>query len=341
MTAFLVSGAIILAYWIEDHWIRAFYLWATISVVMIYSTLAATGILGLATLHMSTVDSLVKLSVAMIVFITATRIKKENVEFVFNVFCVFILMQCVFFLLQHVGLDIMRGVTYFTLASLNTVVFSGTLGNPNFFAACVVITMPLFFRKRWVWCLPILIVCLMLARTSGAVAAVIVGICYWIWKSKAKQRVYILAAVAVLVVVFFMVFEDLAFDAFRKRAWRSIIEHWRTWLPIGSGFGSYQIYAGVEHAHNDYLEAAFEGGFVHVICFLGFGITFLVNAWKEVDRIKVLIMTSLVMLGVNAFFNYPLRLAPSGFIALVLLGMYCNGRLFNIRGHLRANPEPH
>ena len=52
---------------------------------------------------------------------------------------------------------------------------------------------------------------------------------------------------------------------------------------------------------------------------------------KQTDSFKITIGACIITAAVNALGNYPLRLAPSGFICLVLLGIYQNAGLLDLR----------
>jgi hypothetical protein len=53
---------------------------------------------------------------------------------------------------------------------------TGITGNPNDVSCILAITLPLFFRRKWVWCLPLMAIGLILARTTnGLIAALVVS----------------------------------------------------------------------------------------------------------------------------------------------------------------------
>jgi hypothetical protein len=56
-----------------------------------------------------------------------------------------------------------------------------TLGNTNFLAAFLAISVPCFFRKKWWMLLPLIIGTLFIAHTSTAIVAVLIGTGFYLW----------------------------------------------------------------------------------------------------------------------------------------------------------------
>lgn len=136
-------------------------------------------------------------------------------------------------------------------------------------------------------------------------------------------------------------FEGVSDDA-RYEFWATTLEAIRTFMPFGTGFGTFEpAYALIEplegvrnfvvnHAHNDYLEVALEAGAA------GIGLIFLFTAWFVVRVFAIIrqerpdrtlawsgaIIVSLVML--HSVVDYPLRTQAIGctfaFACAVLIG---------------------
>lgn len=81
--------------------------------------------------------------------------------------------------------------------------YTGLMGNPNETSAMYAICLPLFFRKPWIWTLPIVVLGLVLARTSnGILAAAIVSAVYASWKYGWQGRVVSFAIIPIFLLVF-------------------------------------------------------------------------------------------------------------------------------------------
>jgi len=341
MMLFLTAGGFLLSFLIQDKWIKTFYLWSIALGLIGYCFLIGKMDHTFYVLHMSAMDSLVKLSVAMLIYSVASRIQVAEFESVFNVICILILIECFLYILQYFGLNLLIAVSSSLGYEIRPGQGAATLGNINFFAICLAITLPLFFRKRWAWCLLFIIPILISARTAGAALAAAGAVAYWAWKTKGNSR--LLTGLAILTIIgtgltiFFVWFDPKSFalDPFRIGLWNTMLASWHQWALIGNGIGSLPMLLKVEHAHNDFLEAIFEGGIPYFVCITGFVICFLRRSIREHNKNDLIIISGLIALGISSLFHYPLHLAPSGFIALVLLGMYTsggrNGRLLNLR----------
>ncbi|GAG05980.1 unnamed protein product, partial [marine sediment metagenome] len=68
----------------------------------------------------------------------------------------------------------------------------GTLGNPNFIAAYLAISLPFFFRKPWAWFTPFIIWQLWALNTSGAIYAALAGSAFYFTPIKLSKRTVIL-----------------------------------------------------------------------------------------------------------------------------------------------------
>jgi hypothetical protein len=81
--------------------------------------------------------------------------------------------------------------------------YTGLMGNPNETSAMYAICLPLFFRRPWIWTLPIVVLGLVLARTSnGILAAAIVSAVYASWKYGWQGRVVSFAIIPIFLLVF-------------------------------------------------------------------------------------------------------------------------------------------
>lgn len=327
---FLSAGAMLVATQIKDHWIRAWYLWQVVLCFLTYTLVIITlGHPKVAEMHVANTDSMVKITVGMIILIAATKIT-DHVKAI-NALCYFTLFQCAVWGFQMIGLDLVGGIAHIAGATMIAMAPAGTLGNPNFFAAILAITLPLFFRDKWVYCVPVIIAILLWQRTSGGYVAAMAGAIYWVAKTRPKALIATIPAIIAISIFFWTNMDRLEFDEVRRYTWLSILSNWDNWILTGNGPGTYPMFGLIEHAHNDYLETAFEGGIISVGCMVGFLAMFYHRAVVIKDKTQILVISSIVALTVNCVFNYPLHLAPTTFVSLILLGIYTNARFQNIR----------
>ena len=81
--------------------------------------------------------------------------------------------------------------------------YTGLMGNPNDTSAMYAMCLPLFFRKSWIWTLPVVVLGLVLACTSnGILAAAIVSTIYVAWKYKNAGQKVILGIIPIFLLLF-------------------------------------------------------------------------------------------------------------------------------------------
>lgn len=329
MTAFLIWGALLMAPLIKDHWVRAFYLWCLIQTGLTMGLLFAHPVSRIFEAYRHNIDAMVKLSAGMIMYYWATKIKRTDFKCVFNILCTFILIECVIYGFQLLGIDLVKFCVSLLVDGRKRDIWpAGTLANKNFFAVMIAIILPLFFRKSWIWCLSVVIPVLISLNTMTAMAGISAGIIYYGLKT---HKTYLLAGVAIGLVAFAgTIGLDDTGVTWRLNAWSQTLSIWKTWLILGVGPGTCDLWTGFEHTHNEYLSGLYEGGLIAGILIIGFLTTFLKSAYKETNKQMILIHSCLISFAVCCFGSYPLHLAPTAFVFLLFLGMYSNGRFLNV-----------
>jgi len=185
---------------------------------------------------------------------------------------------------------------------------NGTLGNPNFHCAFLAISLPFFFRKGWRWFIPLIAFFLIYSKTSTSVAsacaAVAVYFWHWTW--------LVAAGLAACVYAFWYDTGILINERFGY--WRDAIDIMGLWplsYLVGMGPG-----VGFRHdwpLHNEWLTIYYRYGLVG----LSFVVGYVVTAYRE-NRI---LFAAFVAACVNAIGNYPLHLAPSVFLLMIVMGL--------------------
>ena len=124
---------------------------------------------------------------------------------------------------------------------------------------------------------------------------------------------------------------------FRFEAWPHVIDAARSFLPLGSGLGSFdRVFEAVEpltlvgptyfnHAHNDYLELWLETGWVGAAIFCGFLVWFALSAlraWRSGTSFACAASAAIGLLMAQSAVDYPLRTET-----LAVLFAFCCGLL--------------
>ncbi len=240
----------------------------------------------------------------LLYWIITKLIKKEHINKILNIICIATLLQVVW-----AGLQFYR--IYWPLnleAGLDKIV-CGWIGNQNLFSIFLAISIPAFFRKKWIYLLPIVLLPLIQhSHTKGGVISLILGIIFYLAYAKypLKQKIVIGIATASLI-VFYLAQSHTMINVLknntRYQAWNKIYYisnhvqiysaniHMRI-LPdiqwkdsiIGYGLGQFAaisrpiselLYYDVgdlkiySQAHNDFLQIKLELGWIGVSIVLG------------------------------------------------------------------------
>lgn len=329
MVGFLITALLVIVYFIKNVWIKLFFIWVIILKCLIYSIFVITPVKAMLQMNIFSDIALTRMTAGMIILIGASYIRKDDHEYVFNIFCLFTIFQSILWCLQNLGLDIMQLAGKHFAFTVRALDFAGTLGNKDFLAACMAISIPMFFRKKWFWCLIGILPILIILKTTMAALAVICASIFWILKSNKDYGIFVIFGIYILSLLFF-IFIDFGDGGERMIWWNKVFMGWKGWIWLGGGFGTYPLWSHIEHAHNDYLEAFYDGGIVCIFIIMGFVYTFIRKAIRVSNKRDIIIYASLVAVGINAIGNYPFHLAPSGFMAAILLGMYSHENTCNL-----------
>ncbi|MEE8411246.1 MAG: O-antigen ligase family protein, partial [Acidobacteriota bacterium] len=131
---------------------------------------------------------------------------------------------------------------------------------------------------------------------------------------------------------------DVRSDRGRLPAWRSTArmaaDHWM----IGTGFGSFDaafplyrppsIRARWQHAHNDWLQSAAEGGWLTPILVLAIGVPVFrrrgaTTSSKFACAIRLGALAGILAVALHSFVDFPLKIPAVAVLAAVLIGIRC------------------
>lgn len=321
--ALIIGAVVIIGAYIKNRWVTAFFwmcaAWqiAMCLVVMKYN-------LPIQELAAS-IYFLLFLLVAGIVYIAAAHSTIKTKTF-YNVICISALAQAGFCLIQHFGgvdpwLLIIR---MFVKAKplLQATDPTGTLGNPNFVAAYLAISLPFFFRgelksrkPQWWWgAIPIAFV-LIISRSSSAVIPAIMGTAFYFAGFK-----WFLPAMIIPIIVYILFdnpFSQVINTATEGRGeiWASAIKIIKEQplinLMLGRGNGA--PYGRAYPMHSEWLTMLYQYGLVGLAIMSGYVLT--------ISRKNKVLFTAFIIAAINMLGNYPLHLAPSAFLIIMIAGL--------------------
>ena len=308
---------------------------------------AIVGIFGLwAILTTHNPVTLFPLFLFLLVYFTLIKlIKPQHIPKILNVICIMALVQTGYVFLQ------MKGWAPFMVSLTGKRELVGFMGSANMLGAFLAFCVPAFFRKRWVYCLSIVLLPLvLLISTKGAVISLMAGVMFWLYNQNWSWRKKIWLTLLPLYLLGFILSrtppETLTnndrYQEYRKIFYTSnylvcsnryayISDYPNiTGSAFGYGLGSFgQLYPAIRvrqwginedgkiyyQAHNEYLEVKFEMGWIGIVI-IGFYIF-------EIYRRKrnLILKSAITVILVNCLINFPLHIPPLAFLIVTYLAM--------------------
>lgn len=250
------------------------------------------------------------------------------------------------------GIAVNSGFLLFQMAGFHPVAAvqccAGLFVNPNFLAEPAALVLIGAIGYRLFWLVPGILPAVLLTGVRGPLVALGCAGLAWLWfRSKATT----VALAGVGLVAMFFVITDPAHNnsgAQRMTMWGDMLP---VMTPLGNGLGSfYTLYPGhaphantlvtrPTHAHNDFLEIAYETGLPGILLF-GALLAFALWGRWETERLMLLAFMT------EAAFGFPLHFPATIFLAALCAGRLCAGRAVVVdcrddgRAALRDGLEP-
>ena len=202
----------------------------------------------------------------------------------------------------------------------------GLLGNQNLASALIAICFPAFLRPKWIYLIPIPIIGLILAKTSGGALAVAVGMLVYA-KIKGLNWYYFFGILA-CGVAYAMWELTASSESSRIEAWKSGFLMWqKNWLA-GWGIGHWKVLfkelkiGGIwwTTAHNEPLQMTVETGILFPVILVGYAYGF-INKIRH-NKELVLPFTAIVITFFNSLVNFPFHIATTAIAAITWMAIY-------------------
>jgi hypothetical protein len=281
----------------------------------------------------SSMQSIRTLLIGMLCYFVVSE-SKLNKDAVVNVFCIACLFHIAFIVLQAAGLNPYWIYGLATTSESNV----GLTANVNEGSAMIALLAPCFFRKLWVFCLPLLFFGLFLSKaTGGALAVLVITFCYFFFYK--KYRYPSILAVTLLAIVFYT-YIDKPDIGNRPVVWADAVKTTLSDNPVivknvvlekniilGFGIGHWHdisLYAlkkpggaYFERAHNTFIHCFLELGVLFVILLVLYAAQLIKYARK--NMIFVFALTSIfIVCSVNSAFRIN---ALNSFIMIIWLAL--------------------
>jgi len=318
--ALIIAGAFLLGAYIKNRWVSAFFFmcgaWQIALCLIVLTNKMHPQMLA------GSLYSFMFLLVAGIIYISVYESKLKTETF-YNFICVSALLQIVICLTQYfLNFDPHRylvGLFAQVGASLTESTVTGTLFNPDFVAAYLAISLPFFFRGKlksfkpqWWWAtIPISLI-LIVSKSSSAAIPAIIGTAFYFGGIKYVALGIIPIAAYIL---YDRPFEQLnaQLEGGRGAIWMQAWEQIKTQPFVKFLFGNGSMISNRYPLHSEWLTMFQQYGLV--------GLSLLVGYIATIHRKNRVLFTAFIIAAINMLGNYPLHLAPSAFLILLIVGL--------------------
>lgn len=246
----------------------------------------------------------------------------DNVGLLLNAICLIAFANILFLLLQYFDMD-----PLFIPVSAGANPPTGLMGNRNFVNALLAFCLPAFFRKRWVYFVPIIVLGLIMSKSSGGTLAAMAGVIFYF--ALKKKNVIKISALILAACVLFILFIDPPVGSFAKRieAWHGALPFYKQHWAIGCGLGHWKIVFKVHEltsklwwstAHNEVFQGAFEMGVGFIAILIGYAI----SAFRKFRKEALVSATALIIIFLNSLVNFPFHIATTAMVAVIWMAIY-------------------
>ena len=322
--AFILAAVVVMGSLIANRYVKGFYFY--LAVWMLFAMLYRM----FMPLHPS-VFALLMNQVAFfaaggVLYIAVSR-SKTGIETFYNAICIGAIVQTLIAVSQSLGFDpVLFAIRFFVSAGpmLDPTTMTGSLGNPNFLAAYIAISLPFFFRKNWAYFIPVLVYVLYCSKTTSAFVPVIIGATYFyherIFKNPNIERWcwHRIVGASLLVVglsLWYAIFNHTPFYSNpRWTDWYSVLSIWsKSSFAIVFGMGPGAVWSKPYPMHNEWLECLYQYGTIGFALLAGYVVT--------IYRGNKILFTAFLIAAINIFGNYAIHLSPSAFLIIIVAGL--------------------
>ena len=276
----------------------------------------------------------------------------KNPKYLLDALCVIALINVLFANLQYCGFDPYKLAT-FGLMDSSSGHPTGLMANKNLLSALLAFSLPAFFRKQWVWFAPVVFFGLIIASSTGGVAAVFVmTLVYFFLKDRkdALRRNYWKIGALIVWFCFFTIHIDppLAIETVKSSdvveerqptevtVTNSLTHRTKTWMKgielynqrplMGYGIGHWKLVfkkmskpgeSVMVQAHNEFIQGLFEMGILFPVILLGYFIAIIRRYRKE----AILPVIAVGIIALNSCVNFPFHVATTAIIAVTWMAI--------------------
>lgn len=315
-TTFYLIVFLVSSYLIKNKWLKSLLIyWCvwTFYLMVCYFLKGANNV----TVNTSIFFNIYMLFASLIVYFVS--VSKTPKEIFYNFICITAIIQSLIAVGQMWNIDLF--FDFYSLfipvgRGIETIEPCGILGNPNFLAGYLAISLPFFFRKKWCYFLPVIPSIILIAVQSTALVAMLAGSFYY-FKDRIK-KIWLFAGL-VPFGVYLCIFKrsmtiGFSFDNPRFIWWSEAIKQTCTnTLGILFGMGPGAPWGGAFPMHNEWVTIFHHFGLVGLLIAFGYVFT--------VPRNNKILYTSFMIICICAMGYYPFHLPTVGMLCLIVVGL--------------------
>jgi len=249
-------------------------------------------------------------------------LKREWVHILLDAMCIIALCHVVYQMVQVCGHDLIYtgGSGYYV----------GLMSNPNELAAVLAFCLPAFFRKGWVWLIPLVIAGFINnpVSSAGGVVAGTAAVIVFLLGYKRKWVGFVGICCCLIGATLFVIYIDKGSISSRLDVWKIAWDLYSQKWIMGFGLGHFQdvfvnpvlkaiLGANFAQAHNDLLQGLFEmgAGFAILVC------GYFVSIIRRVNKKAILSLAAITGIVVNSLVNFPFHIAITAMVAVTWMAI--------------------
>lgn len=330
--SWLICGCIIAGSMLENRWLRYMVWYSCVwQIVICFGWMSAM-------IPPSQAQGSFKYLFFVVVFsviVTACTKSKLSLNVFYNFLCVTALIQVVLGIFQLFGYDpilnglrtLYHGIVVDNIPNVWMMGYqyksmTGTMANNNFLSVYLAMCLPLFFRPKWIYFVPLISAMILALLTSTATFAIGAACVYYFWdKIKVSRKSWLLIF---FVICFLLVtkqsltihlLDTISNNQYDRFVW--VQEVWKlstaNWDLFLFGYGQGAPWGHVFPIHNEYLECLHHFGLIGLILLF----LYVATLYRGNRRL----FSVVIVLGFSCLGTYPLHLAIHTYLAAIIFGL--------------------